>query len=129
MLCVHDQIASLRFEMSELLSPLECSAPLATPALSEEEAIATAALFAALANPARVRIVNLLAAAGEAVCLCNLTGPLGLAQATVSQHLKRLVDAGLVLREERGKWSYFSLDAEAFARVAALADLPEGSRC
>ena len=128
-MCVPDQIASLRFEMSELLSPLDCCAPLATPALSEEEAIATAALFAALANPARVRIVNLLAAAGDAVCLCNLTEPLGLAQATVSQHLKRLVDAGLVSREERGKWSYFSLDARAFERVAGLADLPQGSQC
>jgi ArsR family transcriptional regulator len=47
----------------------------------------------------------------------------------VSQHLRRLVDAGLVLREERGKWSYFALDAEAFERVAALADLPQTARC
>jgi ArsR family transcriptional regulator len=115
--------------MSELLSPIACCAPLAAPALSEEEANATAALFAALANPARVRIVNLLAGSDGKVCLCNLTEPLGLAQATVSQHLRKLVDAGLVLREERGKWSYFSIDSQAFERVAALADLPEGACC
>jgi ArsR family transcriptional regulator, arsenate/arsenite/antimonite-responsive transcriptional repressor len=115
--------------MSELLSPIACCAPLAAPALSDDEANATAALFAALANPARVRIVNLLARSEGAVCLCNLIEPLGLAQATVSQHLKKLVDTGLVLREERGKWSYFSIDSEAFERVAALADLPEGACC
>jgi ArsR family transcriptional regulator len=113
--------------MSELLCPIACCAPLAAPALSDEEATATAALFSALANPARVRIVNLLAGSGDAVCLCNLTEPLGLAQATVSAHLKKLVDAGLVLREERGKWAYFSIDSQAFERVAALADLPEGA--
>ncbi len=50
-----------------------------------------------------MKIVNLLAEGAGPVCLCKLTEPLGLAQATVSQHLKRLVEAGLVLREERGK--------------------------
>jgi ArsR family transcriptional regulator len=108
---------------------LDCCAPLAAPRLNEEEAAATAGLFAALANPARVRIVNLLSASEEAVCLCNLVEPLGLAQATVSQHLKKLVEAGLVLREERGKWSYFSIDVQAFEQVAALADLPKGACC
>ena len=103
---------------------LENCAPLAAPVLSEEEAAATAALFAALGSSARVRIVNRLASSAAPVCLCHLVEPLGLAQATVSQHLKTLVEAGLVHREERGKWSYFSLDADAFARVAALTDLP-----
>jgi ArsR family transcriptional regulator len=115
--------------MSETMTPIECCAPLAAPVLSEEEASATASLFAAIGNPARVRLVNLLASSGEPVCLCNLVEPLGLAQATVSQHLKRLVEVGLVQREERGKWSYFSLDSEAFERVAALADLPKGACC
>jgi len=115
--------------MSELLSPLDCCAPLAAPVLSETEAAATAVLFAALANAARVRIVNLLSGSDGPVCLCNLTEPLGLAQATVSAHLSKLVDAGLVRREERGKWSYFSLDTQAFERVSALADLQEGACC
>jgi ArsR family transcriptional regulator len=97
--------------------------------LSEDEAAATAALFSALGNPARVRIVNLLAASDEPVCVCHLIDPLGLAQATVSEHLKRLVEVGLLVREERGKWTYFSLDARAFERVAALAELPKGVCC
>jgi ArsR family transcriptional regulator, arsenate/arsenite/antimonite-responsive transcriptional repressor len=109
--------------------PLACCAPLASEALSEEEAVATAAIFAALGNPARVRLVNMLAASDEAVCLCHLIEPLGLAQATVSEHLKKLVDAGLVEREERGKWSYFSVNPEAFERVATLADLAKGVCC
>jgi ArsR family transcriptional regulator len=113
--------------MTGTLTP--CCAPLAASALSDEQAAATAALFAALGSPARVRIVNLLAGSGEPVCLCNLVEPLGLAQATVSQHLGKLVEAGLVQREERGKWSYFSLDPAAFEQVAALVDLPEGACC
>jgi ArsR family transcriptional regulator len=115
--------------MSATLTPIECCAPLAAPNLDEGEAAATAALFAALGNPARVKLVNALAAGDGPVCLCDLTEPLGLAQATVSQHLKRLVEAGLVHREERGKWSYFSLDPQAFERVAALALLPKGVCC
>jgi len=108
---------------------LACCAPIASEALTESEATATAAVFAALANPARVRLVNLLAGSAEPVCLCELIEPVGLAQATVSEHLKKLVEAGLVLREERGKWSYFSVNAEAFERVAALADLTKGACC
>jgi ArsR family transcriptional regulator, arsenate/arsenite/antimonite-responsive transcriptional repressor len=110
----------------EASAAIEYCGELAAPLLDDREAGATASLFAALGNPARVKIVNLLAAGEGPVCLCNLIEPLGLAQATVSQHLKRLVDVGLVVREERGKWSYFSLDADAFERMAALASLPNG---
>ena len=73
--------------------------------------------------------MNVLAASSEPVCLCHLTDPLGLPQATASMHMKRLVEVGLVEREERGKWSYFSLKPEAFKRVSALALLPEGVCC
>jgi ArsR family transcriptional regulator, arsenate/arsenite/antimonite-responsive transcriptional repressor len=109
--------------------PIACCAPLAAPVLSDDAAGATAALFKALGDPARVRIVNLLAATDEPVCVCELIGPLGLAQATVSHHLKKLTDAGLLDREERGKWAYFSINSEAMARVASLADLREGGCC
>jgi ArsR family transcriptional regulator len=109
--------------MSETLTPVACCAPLAAPVLSDGEAEATAALFRALSDPARVRIVNLLATSDEAVCVCNLIEPLGLTQPTVSHHLKKLHDAGLVEREQRGKWAYFSLDAEALQTLAAVADL------
>ena len=86
-------------------------------------------MFAALGNPARVRLVNLLVGSDEPVCVCNLVEPVGLAQATVSEHLKKLVEAGLIVREERGKWSYFSIDQEAFERVASLVDLGKGACC
>jgi ArsR family transcriptional regulator len=108
------------------LSPIRCCGPLAAPVLSEEEADATALLYKALGDPARVRIVNLLATAAEPVCLCELIEPVGLAQATVSHHLKKLTDAGLLDREERGKWAYFSINSEAMARLASLADLTGG---
>ncbi len=106
-------------------APIACCAPLAAPRLSEGEAEATAALFRALGDPARVRIVNVLATTGAPVCVCELIEPLGLAQPTVSHHLKKLLDAGLVEREQRGRWAYFSVNPEAAARLSRLADLEE----
>jgi ArsR family transcriptional regulator, arsenate/arsenite/antimonite-responsive transcriptional repressor len=103
--------------------PIVCCAPLASPVLSDEEADANAALFRALGDPARVRIVNLLATSDEPVCVCNLIEPLELSQPTVSHHLKKLTDAGLLDREQRGKWAYFSLNDEAMSQLAGLADL------
>jgi ArsR family transcriptional regulator len=121
-------IKSMSVDLSHSdLSPIACCAPLAAPALSDEEAAATARLFSALGEPARVRIVNLLAAAGEPVSVCELTEPLGLAQATVSHHLKRLTDVGLLDREERGKWAYFSINGEAMTLLSSLLDLPRGA--
>ncbi|HWT44621.1 MAG TPA: ArsR family transcriptional regulator, partial [Vicinamibacterales bacterium] len=70
--------------MSAAVEAVECCAPLAAPVLSEEEAEATAELFKALGDPARVRIVNVLATSGEPVCACNLYEPVGLTQPTVS---------------------------------------------
>jgi ArsR family transcriptional regulator, arsenate/arsenite/antimonite-responsive transcriptional repressor len=106
---------------------IDCCAPLAAEALSDEEAVATAELFKALADPARVRIVNLLASAGEPVCACNLNDPVGLSQPTVSHHLKKLVEAGLLQREQRGRWAYFALRPEAVEKLAAVADMKGGS--
>jgi len=110
------------------LDALACCRPLGTPALGDDEAAATATLFKALADPARVKIVNLLATSPAPVCACEFEPALGLAQATVSHHLKKLTEAGLLEREQRGKWAYFSLDPAALARVAALVQLPEVSR-
>ena len=111
--------------MTETLAAIACCVPLAAPAMSDAEAEATAGLFRALGDPHRVRIVNLLAAAGEPVCACDLIEPLGLAQPTVSHHLKKLTDAGLLEREQRGRWAYFSLRRDAVERLAAVADLKE----
>jgi ArsR family transcriptional regulator, arsenate/arsenite/antimonite-responsive transcriptional repressor len=88
--------------------------------LGDGQARAAAVLFRALADPARVRIVNLLAASDGPVCACMFEPALGLTQATVSHHLKKLADAGLLDREQRGKWAFFSLNADGFERLAAL---------
>jgi ArsR family transcriptional regulator len=109
--------------VTEIQAPIDCCAPLGASALTDEEAEASAALFAALGDPARVRIVNAIATSDEPVCACHLIEPLGLSQPTVSHHLKRLVDAGLLEREQRGKWAYFSLTPEASTRLAGLVDL------
>lgn len=113
-------------DMRELtLLPIACCQRLAAPSFSEEEAEATATLFRALGDPARVKILNVLATCGEAVCACEFEPALGLAQPTVSHHLKKLTDAGLLEREQRGKWAYFAIRPEAIERLAGLVDLQE----
>jgi ArsR family transcriptional regulator, arsenate/arsenite/antimonite-responsive transcriptional repressor len=114
--------------MTAVEAPIACCAPLAAPVLDEQEAQATAELFKALADPARVRIVNTLATNSDPVCVCDLIEPLGLAQPTVSHHMKKLLDAGLVDREQRGKWAYFSLKRDAVQKLAVVADL-KGACC
>lgn len=108
-------------------APAACCAPLGAAGLSEEDASTTATVFKALADPTRVRIVNLLANADEPVCVCNLTPDLGLSQPTVSFHLKKLVNAGLLEREQRGVWAYYSVNREVLGRLATVFDL-EGAR-
>jgi ArsR family transcriptional regulator len=114
--------------MAAVETPVACCAPLAAPSLDESEAVATAELFKALADPARVRIVNLLARQCGPVCACDLYEPIGLSQPTVSHHLKKLTEAGLLERAQRGKWAYFSLRREAVEKLAAVADL-KGACC
>jgi ArsR family transcriptional regulator len=110
-------------DMTETLTPIACCQPLAAPSLSEAEIESTAALFKALSDPARIKIVNALAQTREPVCACEFEPALGLAQPTVSHHLKKLTDAGLLEREQRGKWAYFSLRRDAVDKLAAVADL------
>jgi ArsR family transcriptional regulator len=114
--------------MTTVETPVACCAPLGAPLLGDEEAHATAELFKALGDPARVRIVNLLATSAEPVCACDLYEPLGLSQPTVSHHLKKLTEAGLLDREQRGKWAYFSLRRDAVEKLAVVADL-KGACC
>jgi ArsR family transcriptional regulator len=100
----------------------DCCQPLDDD-LSPADAEATAALFKALADPARVRIVSLLARSAEPACVCELTPAVGLAQPTVSHHLKKLVQAGLLRREQRGVWAYYSLDRDGLERASRVLDL------
>ena len=107
------------------LPVVQCCAPLNGSALSDAEATELERVFKALADRHRVKIINrLLAADGEAVCVCDLQDLLGLKQPSVSYHLKQLLDAGIVEREKRGSYAYFSLADGALERVSDLLRTP-----
>ena len=89
---------------------VECCRPLAARSLAEDEAEAAAQLFKALADP---------------VCACEFIPTLGLSQATVSHHLNKLTRVGLLEREQRGKWAYFSLNPEAAGQLSNIVRFQE----
>jgi ArsR family transcriptional regulator len=97
-----------------------CS-PLLERALDQDEADELARVLKVLAEPARLRLLSLIQAQpdGEA-CVCHLVQPLGLSQGTVSHHLKALLTAGLVTREQRGSWAYYRVAPETLGSVRAL---------
>ena len=102
-----------------------CCVPLIGNVISTDDAEQLAQRFKALGDPTRVRLLSLIAAhdGGEA-CICDLIDPVGLSQPTVSHHLKQLADAGLVTREQRGKWAYYSLVKDALAALGAAITPP-----
>jgi ArsR family transcriptional regulator, arsenate/arsenite/antimonite-responsive transcriptional repressor len=103
------------------LPPVRCCAPLGQSALSDDDATLLEQVFKALADRHRVKILNrLLSAGGEAVCVCDLEDLLELKQPTVSYHLKQLLSAGILEREKRGSFAYFSISDGALERVCAL---------
>jgi ArsR family transcriptional regulator len=112
------------FDIMQVVTALplaQCCAPLAEPGLTDDEAGQLERVFKALADRHRVRILNrLLQAGGEAVCVCDLEDLLPLKQPTVSYHLKQLLDAGIVEREKRGSFAYFSVAPGSLERVCAL---------
>ena len=92
--------------------------------LENEQADRIARTFKALGDPARVKLLSLIAAGkGGEACICDLTEPVGLSQPTVSHHMKLLVDAGLATREQRGKWAYFRV-VDGALETAARSLLP-----
>ena len=98
-----------------------CCSPLATAPLGVDEAQQLAQRLRALAEPARLRLLSLLLASEtREACTCDLTEPLGLSQPTVTHHLKRLAEAGLVTGERRGVWTYYRVVPEALAALAAV---------
>lgn len=94
-----------------------CPSVLASP-LDSSQAEELALGFNALADPVRLRVLSLLAAApaGE-ICVCDFIGPIGKSQGTISHHLKILAEAGLVHGERRGKWVWYSLDRDRLAEL------------
>ena len=97
-----------------------CCAPVSAEVLEEDQAALLAHSFAALADPIRLRLLSCIASAqsGE-VCACDLVGPSGRSQPTVSHHMKVLVDAGLVTRDKRGLWVWYRLAPERLAALRA----------
>ena len=89
--------------------------------LSDDDAGEIAGVLKALADPIRIRLVSLIAAApGGEACACDLPDAVGRSQPTVSHHLTQLVDAGLLAREQRGRWAWFRVDRAEFARLCAI---------
>lgn len=98
-----------------------CCLPTFQGPLTAEEAEPLAAVFKAVADPVRLRLLSLIEHTddGEA-CVCDLTAPLGLSQPTVSHHLKILVEAGLLTRTQRGRWAYFTVQRPALDEFGSL---------
>ncbi len=101
-----------------------CSPSLLEAPLGPDRADELARGFQALADPVRLRILSILAAAATgAACVCDLVGPLGRSQPTVSHHLKTLADAGLVHGTRRGKWVWYSLDRRRVAELQSALEI------
>lgn len=87
-----------------------CCSPATGGRVDDAAAEALARMFKALSDPTRVKLLSLIAAADDQeACVCDLTAPVGLAQPTISHHMKVLTASGLVAREQRGKWAYYSV--------------------
>ncbi len=98
-----------------------CCSPLSRQAISAEQAENLARSLKAISDPARLRLISMVAAHEDSeACVCDLTEPLGLSQGTVSHHLKILVSAGIFTRDKRGTWAYYRLVPGALDSVAHL---------
>jgi ArsR family transcriptional regulator len=107
--------------MAQSADLLACCTPLVRPQLDAKAVVELERLFQALADRNRLKVVNMLAQAeGDAVCVCEFQEALGLKQPTVSYHLKQLVDAGVIAREQRGRFAFYSLQPGALDQIAAL---------
>jgi ArsR family transcriptional regulator len=98
-----------------------CCAPLTREPLTQEQADDLARLLKAIADPARLRLISIIAASeGQEACVCDLTEPLDIGQPTVSHHLKVLTEAGFVTRSKRATWAYYTLVPGSLDAVARL---------
>jgi len=98
-----------------------CCAPVSEGVLSEAEAADLSTVFKALSDPARLRLLSMIASSPEReMCACDLIEPVGKSQPTVSHHLSQLVDAGLLQREKRGRWAWFRIEPDRLAEIRAV---------
>lgn len=108
--------------MAKTLTPpvtTSCCSTVTAGRMSAAEAERLAAMFKALGDPTRVRLLSLIAAQPDReACICDLVEPVGLSQPTVSHHMKQLVAAGLVVREQRGKWAFYRIVEETLTSLS-----------
>jgi ArsR family transcriptional regulator len=103
--------------------PLACESPLVRDPLTAEQATSVAAVFKALSDPVRLRLLSLIAShAGGEACVCELTGLFEVSEPTISHHLKVLREAGLVTSQRRASWVYYQVVPDALAGLSALLD-------
>jgi ArsR family transcriptional regulator len=98
---------------------VSCCSPIVGGAMSEIEAGDMAQIFGALSDPARLRMLSLIASQSE-VCSCALEGPLGKSQPTISHHTRVLLEAGLITGEKRGRWMWWRVVPERLNVVARI---------
>lgn len=115
-----DEDMNTHSPLDEVAALAACCSPVTDGIVTDEVAVTLAKMFKALGDPARVKLISLIAASpdGEA-CVCDLTEPVGLAQPTVSHHMKQLVEAGLVSREQRGRWAYYRIQEAGLTTLAS----------
>lgn len=98
---------------------VSCCAPITDAALTEDESVELGSIFAALGDPVRLRLLSIVATEGE-VCSCNLEGPLGKSQPTISHHTRVLAEAGLIEGEKRGRWMWWRVKPAQMERLRDL---------
>jgi ArsR family transcriptional regulator len=104
--------------------PVDCCTPVAGSSLGDGEAVELERLLRSVADRHRLKILNMLVRAGAPVCVCEFAAELELPQQNVSYHLKQLVDAGVIVRERSGRYSYYALVDGVLNRIAALVAHP-----
>ena len=105
---------------------MNCCTPVAGSSLADDDAVELERLLRSLADRHRLKILNMLVrAGGEPICVCEFTAAFELPQQNISYHLKQLVDAGVIARERRGRYSYYALVDGVLNQIAALVALPE----
>ena len=107
-------------------SVLSCCTPLAAAAISDDDAREMSRIFGAMSDPARLRMLSLIASEDE-VCSCALELPLAKSQSTISHHTKILADAGLIVGERRGRWTWWRVVPERLAEVSQLLSVPRAT--
>jgi ArsR family transcriptional regulator len=110
--------------MNRTLATIECDAAEPERLMPATDAEQLAGLLKALADPVRLRLLRLVAESPDTTaCACHLPTALGISQPTLSHHLKKLVDAGLLVREQRGRWAHYRLESTTLGPVQGYLDM------